>query len=64
MAQLVTVESFTLADLQTEAGVQKLNTAMLNMAKQIQLMQGTLGTIKPDADIDLQGKYKIVNEAT
>lgn len=61
MSQAVQLQTFTLADFQTEAGIAKLNQFVLDVVNQIQAMQGTTGTIKPDANIDLQGKYKVVN---
>ena len=61
MAQLVQFQLFTKEDLQSDAGVAKFNQFMSDVVSQIQAMQGTTGKIKPDADIDLQGKYKIIN---
>lgn len=63
MAQQVQPEQFTLAELQTEAGVQRLNLWIKNVAEQIWIMNGNAGAVKPDNNIDLQNKYKIVNEA-
>ncbi len=64
MAQLVQFQLFTKEDLQSDAGVAKFNQFMSDVVSQIQAMQGTTGNIKPDADIDLQGKYKIINAAS
>jgi hypothetical protein len=62
MAQVVTVESFTLKELQTEAGIAKLNMHLFNLTTQIQAMQGTIGKIQPDADIDMRGLYRVINQ--
>lgn len=64
MAQAVQHQTFTLQDFKTEAGIAKLNLWVQQVSAQVQMMQGTLGNIKPDADIDLQGKWKVINAKT
>lgn len=63
MAQLVQHQEFSLEELKTPAGIAKLNQFHFDLVAQIHALQGTTGTIKPDSDIDLQGLYKIINEA-
>ena len=63
MSQLVKLTRFTKEELQTDAGVARLNDWMSNVVFQIQAMQGQSGAIKPDNNIDLQGKYKVINAA-
>ena len=62
MAQNVTYQDFTLKDFQAEAGIQRLNLFFRNVVAQAQAQQGTTGTIQPDADIDMQGKWKVINQ--
>ena len=61
MSQIVTYIDFTKEELQTEAGVSKLNLFLRDLVAQIHALQGTTGAIKPDADIDLQGLYSVIN---
>jgi hypothetical protein len=63
MAQLVNYREFTHEELKTPEGVSKLNQFLYDIVSQIHAMQGTTNVIKPDNDIDLQGKYKIINPA-
>ena len=62
MAQAVQVQTFQKEDFQTDAGIQKLNLWVLQVSNQVQAQQGTLGPIKPDADIDMGGKYRVINQ--
>lgn len=62
MSQIVQYTDFTLKDLQSEAGIQRLNVFLHDLVAQIHAMQGTTGPIKPDADIDMGGKYKVLNQ--
>ncbi len=63
MAQLVQYQRFTKEDFQSDAGVSRLNQFLSDVVGQIQAMQGTTGTIMPDANIDLQKKWKVINPA-
>lgn len=61
MAQVLQFVDFTLAELKTQQGIDRLNGFLRDLVSQIYANSGTLGTIKPDANIDLQGKYQIIN---
>lgn len=61
MTQLLQFVDFTLAELKTDQGVDRLNGFLRDLVSQVYAVSGTLGTIKPDADIDLQNRYQIIN---
>lgn len=61
MAQLVQLVDFTLAELKTDQGVDRLNGFLRDLVSQIYSLTGTLGDIKPDANIDLRNRYNILN---
>lgn len=61
--QLVKFERFTVQDLQTPEGVARLQNWMDNVTQQVQAMNGNSGNIKPDGNIDMGGKYKVINQA-
>lgn len=61
MSQAVQFQTFQVDDFKTQAGVEKLNLLLQQMAYQIQLLTGTLGPIPLDNDINLGGKWKVTN---
>jgi hypothetical protein len=64
MAQVLQFVDFTLAELKTDQGVDRLNGFLRDLVSQVYANSGTLGIIKPDANIDLQGKYDVINPKT
>lgn len=53
---------FTKEELATDAGVGRLNDWIRRVYSQLLLLTGSpSGVIQPGANIDLQGKYKVLN---
>jgi hypothetical protein len=62
MDMQVQPETFTKAELATDAGVMRLNDWIRRVYSQFLIVTGTAnGVIKPGTNIDLEGKYRILN---